>query len=273
MKYNTKIDCSYLTTSVDLMKSEYLKNPIPTRNNIYTHCFCNNYFQTNFYTATINYVIPGTNLKPCESWMVSFIEYNSVFIVISIIVPILGSVLILLMKWLSHFEKNKTMTQQLTSSMWKMFILQFINTGLVIVLVNVYIGPVKNWWKDFPMFTGNYEDFDPSWYSDVGTTINFTMFINIFVPHLSAFMGVFLNFLKRCSDGGCSGGKRTKKTNKKEYLDLYTGPNFGIDIRYAQLLTFIFVSLVYSSGIPILYFCVLLYLIITYFVDKYLSKI
>lgn len=273
LKYNSRIDCDYISTSVDLMKSEFSKNPVASRNNVYTHCFCYEYFQTYYYTATVNYLIPDTNLKPCEQWMSSFIEYNSVFIVISILVPILGSILILLMKWLSYFEKNKTMTSQLTSSMWKMFLLQFINTGLVIVLVNIYIGPVKSWWKDFPMFTGSYEDFDPSWYSDVGTTINFTMFINVFVPHLSAFMGVLLKFCKRCCDGGGSGGKRTKKTNRKEYLDLYTGPYFGIDIRYAQLLTFIFVSLLYSSGIPTLYICVFLYLIFTYFIDKYLSKL
>ena len=271
-KYNNSIDCSYIVTSVQLALDEYAVNSAASNDKIYTHCFCLDYLMENYYTATENYTPPGTNIKLCSSWLSAFVQYNSVYSLICIVVPIVGSLLILVMKWLSKFEKTKTLTEELTSSMWKMFVMQFINTGLVIVLVNVSIQSVKEWWNNFPMFTGNYDDLNPTWYSDVGVTIVFTMFINVIVPHLTALIELIFVSLFRCCDSGCSGRKKTKKMNKKDYFELYMGPQFEIDIRYSQILTTIFVSLIYSSGMPALYFSVLMYLIFNYVIDKYLRK-
>lgn len=98
------------------------------------------------------------------------------------------------------------------------------------------------------------------------------MILNIIVPHLSALLELLLNYTKRCFDSGCSCGKRTKKVLKKEYMELYVGPYFHIDIRYAQILTSIFVCMVYSAGMPILYLCVFLFSFFAYYVDKFLGK-
>jgi hypothetical protein len=102
-----------------------------------------NYLVTHSYIETETFTPPGTIIQPCSNWLIAYLQYNSIFTLISVIIPIVGSLLILVMKWLSKFEKTKTLTEELTSSMWKMFILQFINTGLVIVLVNIYIQPFK----------------------------------------------------------------------------------------------------------------------------------
>ena len=214
----------------------------------------------------------NTLIQPCKEWTSLFIQFNSINMGIVIIIPIVNSILIIFMKWLSLFEKSKTLTHQLSSSMWKMFLLQFINTAIVIVLVNIKIEAIQLWWKDSPIFTGDFSDLDPGWYSVVGVTILFTMIINTILPHFTIILGLMITYLLRCFDSGCSCGRRTSKKYKKDYFDLYMGPDFPIDVRYAGMLTTIFVSLVYSSGIPILYVCVLCYLIFTYIVDKILSK-
>jgi hypothetical protein len=121
------------------------------------------------------------------------------------------------------------------------------------------------------MFTGNYDDLNPSWYANVGVTIVFTMFINVIVPHISALLEMLFVFVYRCCDSGCTKGRKTKKSNKREFFELYMGPQFAIDIRYSEILTTIFVSLIYSSGMPALYLSVLLYLFLTYWIDKYLG--
>jgi hypothetical protein len=271
-KYNNNINCNYVESTLQLVLEEYALNSQASNDKIYTHCYCINYLMTNTYRETDSFTAPDTTIRPCSNWLIAYLQYNSIFSLISIIIPIVGSLLILILKWSSKFEKTKTLTEELVSSMWKMFIFQFINTGLVIVLVNLYIKPVKEWWRNFPMFTGNYDDLNPSWYSDVGVTIVFTMFINVIVPHISALLEMLFVYIFRCCDSGCTNLRKTKKTNKRDFFELYMGPQFAIDIRYSEILTTIFITLVYSSGMPILYFSLLLYLILTYWIDKYLRN-
>lgn len=91
------------------------------------------------------------------------------------------------------------------------------------------------------------------------------MILNIVTPHLSALIQSLLNCFFRWRDGGCCNrGDKTKKLLKEDYLRLYAGNQFPIQCRYSEILTTIFVSLIYSSGMPLLYVCVLCYLFVTY---------
>ena len=77
--------------------------------------------------------------------------------------------------------------------------------------------------------------------------------------------------LKRWFDRGCTSNKRrTKQIAQDEYEDLYTGPEFILQLRYAQILSQIFITMTFSSGIPILYLITLISFIISYWVDKFL---
>lgn len=127
------------------------------------------------------------------------------------------------------------MTDVLSSNMFKCFITQFVNTAIVIVVVNLKVESVYKWNPDFFILTGLYSDLTPGWYSTVGTTIAFTMFINIFTPHLSALMFWMFYGCKRCLDTGCRGNGKTKKLTKNSFFLLYVGPEFRMDSRYAQV--------------------------------------
>jgi hypothetical protein len=218
------------------------------------------------------YTLPQDNrIKPCVEWLDLFLKFNSISTSIAIVIPIINTILIMMMKFLAKFEKNKTLTQELLSTTWKMFILQFINTGLAIVLVNMLIKSVKDNIKDFPLFTGKFSDLDPGWYSVVGVTILFSMLLNIIVPHVSVAAGVLITYVFRYLDSGFSCGKKTKIKYKRNYLELYVGPEFPIEVRYSGMLTTMYISLIYSSGMPLMYLCILGYLLFTFLVDKLLS--
>ena len=111
---------------------------------------------------------------------------------------------------LSKFQKFHTKTEEKASSTIKMFMIQFINTGLVILIVNAKVSEV-NLPDFFPVFDGNYTDFTVEWYRVVGTTISLTMIINIISPHIGAFIKIFLKSIKRCLDRSCSCDKRKTK--------------------------------------------------------------
>ena len=73
-------------------------------------------------------------------------------------------------------------------------------------------------------------------------------------PHLFTIsQSLFLWFL-RCFDRNFSfNTKKTKRIIQSEYEDLYTGPKFILEVRYAQVLASIFLTITFSSGIPGLY--------------------
>lgn len=48
------------------------------------------------------------------------------------------------------------------------------------------------------------------------------------------------------------------------------GPDFLIEIRYSQIMTFFFITMIYSAGMPVLYIISLLQFFLTYWVDKFL---
>jgi len=98
------------------------------------------------------------------------------------------------------------------------------------------------------------------------------MILNILIPHVSALIESLITCFLRLRDSGCACGRKTKKLIKTDYLELYAGSHFPIDCRYSEILTTIFVSLIYSSGMPLLYVCVFGYFSFTYWVDKFLCK-
>ena len=70
---------------------------------------------------------------------------------------------------------------------------------------------------------------------------------------------------------GChSKGNFTRKHLQDELNQLYLGNEFNLDVKYAQILTVIIVSLIYAPGLPVLYISTFSFLIVTYWIDKYL---
>lgn len=92
-------------------------------------------------------------------------------------------------------------------------------------------------------------------------------------PHISAFVKIFFKAFGKCIDRGCTcDRKRTMKLTQEDYDLVYTGPEFLIEVRYSQIISSVFILMIYSSGIPALYIVGCLQFFLMYWVDKFLCK-
>lgn len=235
-EYSTTVSCKFVKDFE--LESEVLKeiqSDLPTKSQVKLYCFCKEksselglFAMTDYKFETISY-----DGFPCRAWFESYIQFVSLTNGIIILIPFLNALIIISLTFLTNMERNKTLTEDLLSNMLKCFVTQFLNTAIVLLIVNINIASVN---RKSPIFTGQFNDIDPLWYSVVGATILFTMIINIFTPHLSGFMWWGFYMILRCCDYlKAPRGKKTAKKNKKQYFALYVGPRFRIDSRYASV--------------------------------------
>lgn len=57
---------------------------------------------------------------------------------------------------------------------------------------------------------------------------------------------------------------------QEDYEAIYMGPEFRLEVRYSQIMTFFFITMIYSSGMPALYFISVFQYFSMYWVDKFL---
>lgn len=92
------------------------------------------------------------------------------------------------------------------------FVCQFFNTAILLLLVNANLKP-----QEIPIistfFTGNIADFDEYWFNDIGNTIVGAMIFNVYFP-VAEFIGFFcMRTAFRFMDRGFSfSSDSTKKT-------------------------------------------------------------
>ena len=104
---------------------------------------------------------------------------------------------------LSGFEKYKLVDDENKSKIIKIFIAQFINTGLIILITNIDFNIKDNLNLDF-LFGGSYTDLNPEWFKNIGTVISLTLIINIISPILVSLLFTFIRKLSVCIDRGCT---------------------------------------------------------------------
>jgi len=104
----------------------------------------------------------------------------------------------------------------------------------------------------------------------IGSQIIFTIFLMLLFPHFELAPIIFKGILKCFDRHGTMNRYMTKQVIQEDYEKLYIGPEFNIQIRLGQVMTIIFVTMTYSSGLPILYFVSLIVFIVFYWTDKYM---
>ena len=91
-----------------------------------------------------------------------------------------------------------------------MFVLSFLNSGVVILLVNFRVESFGDW--SVPILKGDYQKFSSEWYRLVGSTICLTVIFMSLVPHMANISMQILFCTKRCWDRRCSfDAKKTRK--------------------------------------------------------------
>jgi hypothetical protein len=168
-------------------------------------------------------------------------------------VVIVNSVLWNLIVFFVKHERHRSFSGAQSSLMVKVFVSVFLNMSLILFLVN-YNGII---------FSGAYSDFNRNWYGVVASTLCLNLFFNVF--SCAAFYIVFA-FLARMGRMSCC---TRKARHQAELIRAYENPDFEVAAQYAQLLATVFSTLVYSSGLPVLYFFATVYMFVTYWVDKW----
>eukprot|EP00397_Hematodinium_sp_SG-2012_P002448 GEMP01002454.1.p1 GENE.GEMP01002454.1~~GEMP01002454.1.p1 ORF type:complete len:873 (+),score=109.41 GEMP01002454.1:734-3352(+) len=139
----------------------------------------------------------------------------------------------------------------------QMFRAQVTNTALIILLINSYY---------FIIFglAGTYYDFSREWYKNIGQQIMLIICTQIFVPH--TFQLLFSTLLRsvRLKLGApyCE--------TQEELNEMYTGLDWRLSFRIAQVLTIIFTCCIYSAALPMINFVAAASFIVIFWSDKYI---
>ena len=197
--------------------------------------------------------------------------------------PIVSSFVILLLKPSFFFllvlgkqRKTKNKVDNLKYRVRNIFVFQYVNTVIVVLLAFNSLPLPANvsstlFAGDLKFVKGVFKDFDVRWYAQVGSVIVATQIAMIFVPHFFVLVGELKRFCRRCKDRKYScDSKKTVQVIQSKYEEIYMGGEFYIQFRLAHILTSVFVTLTFSSGLPLLYLVLYVNLVAVYWLDKYM---
>ncbi|GMF28701.1 unnamed protein product [Phytophthora fragariaefolia] len=184
---------------------------------------------------------------PCRGYIKDYLIKNSFILLAAGIVVVVNFLLDNILRMFAVFERHTSDSTRTIRVAVRMFVAQFLNTALIVIIVNASFGlrgvPVAK-----ELLGGKYKDFQRGWYPTVGMGIATTMLLNAFLPQFTLFAQMYIwspvyRWYKR----------RSIRTQHK--MDkLYAGPKFDISERYPMVLNSVFVTMVFCGGVPVLLF-------------------
>jgi hypothetical protein len=196
----------------------------------------------------------------CLAFIQSYGLAQSLAIGAAVLVVVINLVLQQILSMLTHFEKHNSVSDEESALALKIFVGQLINTAFIVLLVNAEIrmrGPAEV----TQYFSGQFSSFSPRWFSVVGVGITLTMLTNIVVPHISP-------LLQACCVRPCLRICHRRAITQDRLNTHYKPPEFLVAARYPVILNNIFVTMLYSAGMPMLIPIAAVSFFVSYFVDK-----
>ena len=192
-------------------------------------------------------------------------------IIMSFVAPLANvlsnTILRYLMVILTLYEKHGTLSYEQTSLAMKIFLVQFLNTGVSPVIANAKISELDAVSRkgNVEMFlsSGQFPDFLPGWYQDVGKSLAYFLAIQVVSRPAAAFFSrVALPRVKQ---------KLSRKfcITQRQMNKMREGPDFELAIRYGELLNIIFIAVFYSTCMPLLLAFAALGFFIQFWTEKF----
>jgi hypothetical protein len=189
---------------------------------------------------------------------------NSITVFIVVINKVLTTISISMISWIGY-DTHSELATKITNGV---FIAQFLNTAILILLVNANLSDVSPFLGTF--LDGKHNDYTSEWYQDIGHTLVQTMLINAFVPSISQFVNDSIAGLLRWKDRNyTSSTYTTSKEQVEAYVDLYAGPEYIVHLKYSSVFNVVYVTMFYGVGLPILFPIAVLTLFIFYCFERY----
>lgn len=259
------------TCSVDInldaaqKKFDELKNdPDAQASNPVIACFCRQQVEEDPQFAIPPYTSQGQ--KICQgNFEQSGIKIGKV-VGAAFIMMIINQAILIIYDFLIPFERPYTETDLAVSQLWKLFLALFINTGVLILLVNASLKDLPVYFPPFRILSigvGNYDDFSVDWYQSVGSSLVLTIFIQVWSTTIPPVINSFIVVpILRC----CCGASEVLQERMNASYEL---PDWNLALRLAQTLNVMFVIFMYSAGMPVLYIIGILYCFIAFWLDKW----
>ena len=111
--------------------------------------------------------------------------------------------------WIGYDARSAEISNILTT----VFFTNFINTGVLLLLINADLTKLSVYTKDLPL-RGVYPDLNENWYADIGPALVQTMQISAVMPYFEFAIAYGIKCLTRVLDSGCYCCKDKKSTKK-----------------------------------------------------------
>mmetsp|Transcript_19305 Transcript_19305/g.55336 ORF Transcript_19305/g.55336 Transcript_19305/m.55336 type:complete len:1124 (-) Transcript_19305:61-3432(-) len=267
-KLRPVLDKSCATDSKDFITLEVAQAAKEKATNkatdITVDCFCKQQARSDL-TSFLSPPYETPEQLVCEEWSQYLAEEYGFMVGSIVAVLILNQVLLFLYSYFVTWERLSTVTEVTTSQFVKVFISLFMNTGLLIALINAnFQDSLPNFvlFRIFSIGIGDYTDLTAGWFVAVGAVLVITIFGQVFsstVPQL-AVSYIVAPIMARFLSWGAATQQRLNQA--------YELPAWNLSLRLAQSINVFFCILMYSGGMPVLYVIGALYCLVAYWLDK-----
>lgn len=252
-EFGRPTSCPTGVTRDDVVQDELAKKTGIVPYKALVECFCKAALATESFRAmTHERFVVGKQQHAfyCKTWATSFVATQLLSLLAVITVVVVNVLLARILDVLVAMEKHHTESSMVVSRVVKVFLAQFCNTALLLVVINANLdyfvdatgSATARAFRALPVLAGKYSDFTPAWYNDVGVSLMLTMIINTFSPHVYAVLHYGALETRRFVDRGWSFDYAITRQDTQRDLDaFYRGPKFDLAARYAQTLTSIFI--------------------------------
>ncbi|CAM9208586.1 unnamed protein product [Hapterophycus canaliculatus] len=238
-------------------------------------CYCNERLHDTRKESNIISAVKNLNQEDrdiCRTFAASWVVVKIFNFVISFMTPIINGILERCLTGLVAWQHNTSDDETATRLMYGVFQTQFINTGLLFLVVygkapSGYETPQAL--QDLSIFAGSYDDFGRDWQQDAGHGLLISYILAAIGPHVGPLIDYFIMSKWRIRKAKKAVGEdKGKYVMQGDLNEVFVGPVFDFTTRYSYLLTLLFVAMAYSGGMFAINALSLMFFFITYWVDK-----
>ena len=206
----------------------------------------------------------------CGDFLEAPTAFENLLLLLAVMaVSIVNSGLKIVIAVISEFERPDSFIELQKNVAEKVFVAQFFNTAVSSLVINAALPELVQGipFLDGNVFNGIYRDFDQRWYQAIGGPLMITMLVNTVGPVGGNLFAEAFGSVSRFI------GRKMAWT-QKSLDEAYLGPEFDIATRYGEVLMCVMVTMMYGSGMPLLYaFASFFFLTIAYFDKRHLLRV
>jgi hypothetical protein len=200
------------------------------------HCYCSNLLET-YGKGALEVLFEGSD-QHCADWYWVFVVEKYLTWILAGFVAIVNLVLQVTVDAVGkHLYKPTNTTEGNRFRIMTIFLSQYINTAIIVLLAyNSFVFSKEKISENNPKYflIGAFDEFNARWYLQIGSPLIMTIVFQILTPHFGMLIHALWMGSIRCADRRCSLNKAvTKRVIQSDYEDLYTGPEFILQVRYA----------------------------------------